>query len=388
MQTFKHVASVLGLLFLITIVLAAIRLPGVEVKKYKLDYEVQSPEEKILKYQDKFLEDRAIMEKYDIFRGSKGDKDAGPFLNPLLNFDGTPRAPAKLTIPKELEKELSGKDWPAFEPDFKTLNLDFSWMKELHKYDHWSPDLNNPLIDPSKHPNISSLPLPNYRDLIGWAKLRWIHGRLTKDMIPALKDVRQLARLMYTNDYLVSSMVVVSLLRSEGKYIQGYNKKISDGWTVIPDEDLARARKYLWAISEVVDPRLSNETYERLTNTNVGQCQMISEGMLKNLVIRDELKKEYPGEIKRFDETVKTSLKTCRKSLVHMMWEDPTWTILGSQVSYAESFVKPENESDLKWKFLQLLPRMREIYTYYMLTIATPDYFRQYEEKGTSPRGN
>ncbi|MFL5784829.1 MAG: hypothetical protein ACJ76H_09485 [Bacteriovoracaceae bacterium] len=373
METFKRVAAVLGLIVFIIFVMAAMKLPDVEVKKYKLDYEVQNPEEKILKYQDKFLADRALLKDISFFRGSKGTADAGPYLNPLLTT---------LAISKDLQRELQNRNWVAFEPDFKKLALDFSWMKELHKYDYWAPDFNNPAIDPKKHPNISSLPLPEYSHLISWARLRLMHGRQTRDMKNALADVRQLARLIYTNDYLVSSMVAITILGSEGKYLQNYNPKIWEGWKIIPQETLEAARRYHWGIAEVVDPRISDETYERLTGGNVGKCQMISEGMLKNLIVRDELAKVYPREVQRFGETVKNSLEICRKSIVHLMWEDPTWKVLGEHIDYAESFVKPENDNNWKWKFLMILPRMREIYAYWTLSVATPDYFRQYEEKG------
>jgi hypothetical protein len=362
MNTFKRIAAVFGLMLLITILMAAVKLPEVEVKRQKVDYEVQNPEERILKHEAQFLADKKLVESDPFFRGSKGESDAGPYLNPML---------AKLAIPKEIQKELQNRNWVQYKPDFKKLMLDFSWMKELAKYDYWAPDLNNPEIDPKSHPNITMLPLPEYSHLISWARLRLKQGKLTNDMKNAQAEVRHLARLIYTNDYLVSSMVAITILKSESMFLQKERSEVVEA-----------ARRYLWGVAEIVDPRVSDETYGRLTEGNVGKCQMITEGALRNLIVRDELQNMYPNDIKRFDETVKNSLKYCRKSLVHMMWEDPQWKFLPVKVDYAESFVKPENESNWKWNFLMILPRMREIYAFQLLSNVAPNYFRQYEEMG------
>lgn len=348
------------------------------MKKAKLDYEVQSPEEQILKHEAQIFDDLRIVKSYEIFRGSKGERDAGPYLNPLVHWDN--QAPSKLQLPKDLSEKLKEKDWVAFEPDFKTLNLDFTWMEKLNEFDHWSSDLNNPHINVADKPLLHDFPFPGYMELTNWAKLRLIHGRKTQTMQKALSEVRQLTRLIFTNDYLVSSTVAVAILRHEGKFVQNYNPKIFGEWKTIPDEALVAAKRYFWAMPEMVDPRLSDDVYERLTASDVGQCQMISEGMMKNLIIRDHLKNTYPGAIKRFNETVKRSLNHCRKSLVHMMWEDPNWTVFGKTVSFEKSLVKPENESDWKWKFLMIHPRVEEFFALTMLSISSPNYLRQYEE--------
>ena len=378
MQTFKRIALVSGILLLIFVILVAWKYPEQQMKKAKIDYEVQSPEDQILKHEAQILEDRKIIESYEIFRGSKGSKDAGPYLNPLVHWDN--QGPSKLQLPKELSEKLKDKDWVAHEPDFKTLKLDFTWMEKLSEFDHWSADLNNTHIKITERPLLNDLPFPGYMELTNWAKLRLIHGRKTQTMQKALSEVRQLTRLIFTNDYLVSSTVAVAILRHEGKFVQNYNPKIFGDWKTIPDEALVAAKRYFWAMPEMVDPRLSDEVYERFSGADVGKCQMISEGMMKNLIVRDHLENTYPGVIKRFNETVKNSLNHCRKSLVHMMWEDPAWTVFGTNVKYEKSLVKPENESDWKWKTLMFHPRVDEYFGLAMLSFSAPNYLRQYEE--------
>lgn len=369
---------VAGILFLIFVILVAWKYPEQQMKKAKLDFEVLSPEDQILKHEAQFLADRKLIENYEIFRGSKGLKDAGPYLNPLVRWDN--QGPSKLQLPKDLSEKLKDKDWVAFEPDFKTLKLDFTWMEKLSEFDHWAADLNNQYITISDRPLLQEIPFPGYMELTNWAKLRLIHGRKTQTMVKALEEVRQLTRLIFTNDYLVSSTVAVAILRHEGNFVQNYNPKIFGAWKTIPDEALVAAKRYFWGISEMVDPRLSNEVYERFSGADVGKCQMISEGMMKNLIVRDHLKMTYPGAIKRFNETVKNSLNLCRKSLVHMMWEDPEWTVFGRNLKYEKSLVKPENESDWKWKLLMIHPRVEEYFALTMLSISAPNYLRQYEE--------
>lgn len=381
MQTFKRIAIVAGILLFIFVALVAWKFPEQEAKKARLDYEVQSPEEQLLKYEEMIMEDRKIVEAYDIFRGSKGDKDAGPYLNQLIMWENKPGA--RLQLPQDLSDKLKDKDWVALEPDFKALNLDFSWMAKLSEFDHWAPDLNSPYFEEGTKPMLQDLPFPSYMQLTNWAKLRLIHGRKTQTMQKALAEVRQLARLIFTNDFLVSTTVTIAILRHEGKFVQNYNPKIFGDWKTIPDEALVRAKRYFWAMPEMVDPRLTNETYERFSGADVGKCQMLSEGMMKNLIVRDHLKNTYPGAIKRFNDTVKNSLNTCRKSLVHMMWEDPQWKVFGRVVDFEKSLVKPENESSWKWRILMIHPRVEDYFAFTMLSVSSANYFKQYADSIT-----
>ncbi len=345
MQTFKRIAYVVGILLLIFVALVAWKFPEQKVRQAKLDFEVSSPEENLLKLEPMITEDRAVMEQEPFFRGSRGEKDAGPYLNAIVHWDGF--GPSKIQLPKEVSDNLRDKNWVAYEPDFKALKLDFAWMEKLADFDHWASDDNNPHIKPSERPVFQTMTFPGYMELTNWAKLRLIHGRKTQTMPKALAEVRQLARLIYTNDYLVSAMVAVAILRHEGKFVQNYNPKIFGNWKTIPEDTLLRAKRYFWAMPELVDPRLTDDTYQRFSAFSAGKCQMISEGVFKNIMIRDHLQKMYPGVVKRFDESIKSSLSTCRKSLVHVMWNDPQWKVFGDRPEYAKSLVKPENESEI-----------------------------------------
>ncbi|MES2528674.1 MAG: hypothetical protein V4598_16440 [Bdellovibrionota bacterium] len=378
MQTFKRIAYVIGILLLIFVALVAWKYPEQKVRQAKLDFEVSSPEENLVKHEPKISEDRAVIEQETFFRGSRGEKDAGPYLNTIVHWDG--HGPSKIQLPKEVSDNLRDKNWVAYEPDFKALKLDFAWMEKLTEFDYWASDDNNPHIKPSEHPVFQTLSFPGYMELTNWAKLRLIHGRKTQTMPKALAEVRQLARLIYTNDYLVSAMVAIAILRHEGKFVQNYNPKIFAGWKTVPEETLVRAKRYFWAMPELVDPRLSDETHQRFSGITVGKCQMISEGVFKNIIIRDHLQKMYPGAVKRFDEMVKSSLETCRKSLVHVMWNDTQWKVFGDRPEYAKSLVKPENESEMKWKLLMISPRIEEYFALTMLTISSPNYLKEYQE--------
>ncbi len=378
MQTFKRIAYVVGILILIFVALIAWKLPEQKVRQAKLDFEVSSPEEMLLKHEAQIMEDRAVIEKEEFFRGSRGEKDAGPYLNPLVHWDG--QGLSKIQLPRDVAEKLKERDWVAYEPDFKTLNLDFTWMEKLSEYDHWAFEQNNPHIKLEERPIFQSMTFPGYMELTNWAKLRLIHGRKTQTMPKALAEVRQLTRLIYTNADLVSSQVTIAILRHEGKFVQNYNPKIFAGWKIIPEDTLVRAKRYFWGMAEFVDPRLSDETYQRFSGITAGKCQMISEGVFKNIIIRDHLSNVYPGAIKRFNETVKNSLNECRKSLVHFMWNDPQWKVYGPRPEYAKSLVKPENESEMKWKLLMISPRIEEYFALTMLTISSPNYLRQYQE--------
>lgn len=370
----------LGALALLLIfgVLVYWKYPEQVTKRIRMDYEVESPEEELLKYETQILADRALLEKYEIFRGSRGEKDAGPMLNPMVNWER--ESGGALTLPKEVKEKLNDKDWVAYAPDFKALGLDFSWMAKLHDFDHWALHENNARVDRSQKPSLMEIPFPNYRELTHWAKLRLIHGRLTQTLPQALRDVRHLVRLIFTNDSLISSVVAQGILGVEGQFVQSVNPKIVGGWKTIPQDVLQTAKRYFWAQPTFVDPRLSNETYERFSGGDVGKCQMVSEGNLPNLIVRDHLRMTYPGPLRRFDGTVKNSLTICRKSLAHEAWLDPSWKVFGKGSPFEDALLKAENESDWKRKILAIHPRAEDIFGFIMLRDSTPNYLKYYGE--------
>lgn len=297
------------------------------------------------------LVDREILAKYDLFLPSNGTKDAGPFLNKLVHWQiGDIHHQGSLTLPEFVHREMND-DWVTKKPLFKKMGLNFGWMKELMNYDVWSPDQNSPVYPEGKRYQTYSFPVPNYKDLMTWAKLRYLYGKETGDAVTALKEVRHLMRLIFTNDYLISSIVVVNMLKMENQFEEILTPKEMGDWAFVPHDHVMRAKRYFHALPSLIDIRLGDETFEKMSKTNVGLCPMVNEALMSYIGMRDFLGDELKYGMNRMERFVETI--NCRESILRKMWKDPNWEthltlsgieVFGKQVTFEDL----KKNSDLK----------------------------------------
>ncbi len=342
---------------------------------YKDKWQDASPEELVKKYEKTLLEDREILAKYDVFDPSLGTKDAGPYLNSRIHWEiGDIHHQGDLVLPDFVHKELN-KDWVNKKPLFKKMGLKFDWMKELHQFDYWNPEENSPAYPEGKKYTTYSFPIPSYKDLMVWAKLRLLYGRETNDMMNAFKDVRHLTRLIFTNDYFVSSMVAVSMLKLESEIHEG-------NWEIIPEDVLMRAKRHFRALPAMIDPRLKDETFTNMVNTDVGICPMIVEGLMSYISMRDLLQDELKDQFKRMNWIVEISQKQCRKTIVHKMWEDPTWpaTVSDDQDAFAYVGESKLIGKKMTWGELKKEDDLKALIGYVLVSVGTPNFLGGYEK--------
>lgn len=332
-----------------------------------------SPETLIKKHEKAFLEDRELLSKYDIFKPSKGSKDAGPFLNSRIHWlVGDIHHQGDLVLPNWLHKEMN-KDWSTKKPLFKKMGLKFDWMKELHKYDYWSPELNSPAYPPGKQYLTYSFPIPTYKDLMTWAKLRLLYGKETGDMKSAFKDVRHLTRLIWTNDYLVSSIFTVSMLRLEHEVHQG-------NWQVIPEDVLMRAKRHFYAIGTLTDMHLSDEMWKKMTDTDLAICPILTEGMMSYIAMRDLMRDELKSEYERMDKLVKVGETKCRDNVVYQMYRDPEWPTLMNESDFDRFSDSRIIEKGLNWNKVKNNSDLKAVIGYLLSGVSSPMYFNAYEK--------
>lgn len=282
-----------------------------------------SPKKMIEANEKAFMEDRDILGRYELFFPSKGTSDAGPFLNPRVHWEiGEIHHQGDLVLPEFVHKELKD-DWVTKKPLFKKMGLNFQWMKELAKYDYWNPEEGSPAYPAGKKYETYSFPIPTYKDLMTWAKLRYLYGKETGDVQSALKEVRHLMRLIWTNDYLVSSMVVVAMLKIENQFEEILTPKEIGDWKFIPTEHVMRAKRHFYSLPITSDIRLPDELFNRLTRTSVGICPMLNESAMTYIGMREFLGEELKYGMDRFHELVRVS--NCRRSYVFRIWENPNW---------------------------------------------------------------
>lgn len=308
-----------------------------------------SPAPLIKEHEKTILEDREILSQYELFSPSSGTKDAGPYLNPMVHWQiGEIHHQGSLTLPEFVHKEMNA-DWVTKKPLFKKMGLRFDWMKELLKYDVWSPDANSPVYPEGKKYQTYSFPVPNYKDLVSWAKLRYLFGKETGDVQSALKEVRHLMRLIWTNDYLYSTMIVVSMLKVENQFEEILTPKEMGDWKFIPNDHIMRAKRYFYSMLSFLDIRLPDETFQKMVRTNTGLCPMLNEAMMFYIGMRDFLGVELQYGMKRMGREI--SAANCRKSIQHRMWADPNWethttldgiTVFDKQVTFEQVKRNPD----------------------------------------------
>lgn len=374
MKIFKK--YVLPSIYIIAVLLVGAWLSRFQIMKfiYKEKWQDQSPLESIKKHEKVLMADREILKQYDVFKPSKGTKDAGPYLNSRIHWEiGDIHHKGDLVLPEFVHKEM-GKDWINKKPLFKKMGLKFDWMKELHKFDYWNPEENSPAYPEGKKYLTYSFPIPSYKDLVVWSKLRLLYGRETGDMTNAFKDVRQITRLIYTNDYFVSSMVAIALLKLEGEIHEG-------NWEIIPEDVLMRAKRHFRALPSLVDARIDDETFANMVNTDVGICPMIVEGLSSYVSMRDLLKDELKEEFKRMEWLVKDTKEKCRQTILHKMWEDPTWPTMMDDGQDAFAYVGESKliGKTMTWGELRKEDDLKALVGYLLGSVGGPNYLKGYE---------
>ncbi len=305
---------------------------------------------KLIKEHDKLIaEDREILNQYDLFYPGRGNRDAGPFLNPQLHWQiGEVHHQGGLVLPDFIHRELA-HDWVTKRPLFKKMGMKFDWLKALKVYDVWALELGSPAYPQGKRFDTFAYPIPTYRDLVSWSKLRYLYGKETGDTLSALAEVRHLMRLIWTNDNQVAAKVVLGLLQLENEFEGILTPREMGDWKFIPTDHIMRGKRYFSSIAGLIDVRLSDEVFEKNFKANAGLCLMVNEAMSHYLNLRDFLAEELRYGMDRFDR--RAMVANCRRGIVYRMWEDKNWKthysldgieVLGRPVSFDEVGVNPE----------------------------------------------
>jgi hypothetical protein len=176
--------------------------------------------------------------------------DAGPMLNPFIHLDGgdssmqTPletaswagvRIREQVKGPKERGPRTGETQIWRMKPEILP-DLDLTILQTLGEYQHWNPasppGRYHEYLEKAALPLLYSSPIPNLIDFQTLVKLRLAQGLESGQMLPALQEVRHLARLTLGVEELVATMVGVALLRAERL---GYTRAVELG--LIQPED-------------------------------------------------------------------------------------------------------------------------------------------------------
>lgn len=153
--------------------------------------------------------------------------DAGVLFNPKLRWLGTgPRRLGKqaasppFVVPAALHRRLHAKDWPKLAPK-AWQGLDLSWMDGLSAYAYWDLErtgpittLPHPLDDPGA---FAARPIPYFITLDDLCRVRLLQGLHDQDLGAAVRQVRQVVRLLLSTESLIAVGVAASIVDDEAR---------------------------------------------------------------------------------------------------------------------------------------------------------------------------
>jgi hypothetical protein len=333
-----------------------------------------STEPEARKHLAEFLEDRSVLMKYRVFDPSAGKRDASKYLSQQLRS-------SKLKLPPEVERTLKGPDWLSARFDWSSFKPDFAWLKELASYDFWNPD---PPFEAKKR--FVDLDVPDYTSLQLWAKLRLLNSRERHDEKAALQQVRHVARLIWTNDRLVSAMVTLAILAVEAKFTERYGHA-QEGQ--VPIADVKRAKRYFWAMGVALDPRLSDEIAIAIAGGGPGRCLLAVETTPTYFLARSLLGKEFEPQGRFLERIFAANEGVCRPTIVRRIWSEqgyPGWFRPDENIFAAGAALKTDREPatidngrKATLEEVQRNPYLARSIGYVLLAIGAPNAFSQYK---------
>ena len=209
---------------------------------------------------DRLIADQRLIGESGVFPEGSQARDAGPLLNPHIRLDGgfltqqaaidSPwwggeEAHAATRGPRgESRAAPDAQPW-LVSPETMPAG-DLALTAALLEYDHW--ETAGPggryaeYLQTQSHPFLADSPVPSLVDLQTLARLRLARGLASPDgvdMLPALRQTRHLARLAYSTESLVASMVANAILSIEKR---GYERAVKqqligpEAWAPASDE--------------------------------------------------------------------------------------------------------------------------------------------------------
>ncbi len=345
----------------------------------KLDPILEDSASRIERHWPAIEEDLRMLGGQPFFRQERGDREAGPFLNPLSSWGGAEGQRGELeerldALPEALEPLAGDEPDPdrvlAPEQVAALRAIDFGWMRRLGDYGHWSLLAGGPAgqMDPL---SMASLPQPDYGVLRRWAKLRLYRGVVDGDVASAGREVLDLAWLCLSTESLVGALVGSSVASTAQRM---------DPSAPVREEDIARIKRVFWAspaFASWAAPGDARARFEKVGREHLplAVCTAWSEGAFQ-LLLRPLLEDRFGDFYAELDS--KAPGAGCRHEL-----------LLRARAQAREDplvFLEDVGDPGIAGSALLLarMPIARGIVGVFLASIAQPDWLRHYGSTGCS----
>jgi hypothetical protein len=236
-------------------------------------------------YLDKLCEQsRKLAEAPQFHDAGAGASDAAAYMAPRMDYEHPlENPPGALHLADDLRARISSyaADWPARISAADLAGLDFSWLGELARFDHWTVLSEGRLRDLPVD-NALFYPIPNYSSLMAWAKLRYALGLRRGDAPAAAAEVRHLAELIRSQRLLISEMVSIWLLKADVRAREAAAASGADlaGWDPLDPAQLDRQRRGSFASMYFTYPGVREETLRKASGCMPAPCSALIEGVV------------------------------------------------------------------------------------------------------------
>lgn len=323
--------------------------------------------------------------------------DAGSYLNARIHWGREGRV-AAIQVP-DVSNPLWNNDWMSADIPAELEKIDLSWMKRLEAFDHWDlftsgpnahfigvkPELVNPYL----------IPFPDFAFLPRAARLRLRRGLDLRDAAPALREVRQLARLSYTTETLIGSMVAVGLLKMErAAYDEAVRRNIllPADYEAVDPILLKKMKTTLWATVGFADssaPDVVKRAFLGKDAWPVGACAALGETAQQFVLGAEFLQKKYPLEVD-LEDRIAVVHQVLRKSRAHCRLVFHR-QLVDRYRDYANVMIGPASFSlasgwigrfeNVRFSYGRHIPYIRQGLGMELLAIARPDFSGLYERE-------
>ena len=258
---------------------------------------------------------------------SGGTNDAGPFLNPLVQWTPSNGRKSIVDEPTRVALMRTGGDWILQIAKGRHPKVDLSFMKDLAKYDYWDIERGSPIAELTEKQVFvppTRLPLPDTSDLMTAVKFRLIRGGLDRDFLPALRETRRLGTLLLSTENIqlvLAGLLVLDFERRAFRYYVDELKMDQKVWTPIDTNVTRRARRAvlatraylrLWTPSKTIEEFFLDKTIPP------GFCAAVNEAVPFDYSLREILEPHFPfemdtrAEYARLDRILGKAQTVCR----------------------------------------------------------------------------
>ncbi len=344
------------------------------------------------RHHETFLADQKLAASLAIFSMESGKGNAGVVLTPRVGWSEEDpavvawRATLKEALPPRLgdalRSTLADDAWPGLSPDLAD-GLDLAWMATLKDYDHWDMELESPLAHTDTFAFYEA-PWPDFLDLRGWAKLRYLKGIQEGELPAAIEEVRHLARLLLGSEMLLGEMVGFALLEIEDEarlHLVEAGAEVPAEWKSLDEKTRKQVRRALFATMAYTHLDTPAERAKEAANIPVGLCAGMQESGWMTVMSRPLLSDARAEDYERFGLLLEATEGRCRLRRLREAWMRG-----GTEEDFdalCDASRAPDGTTDeicalsaaAGW-----MPGMRRVIGELLFSIAIPDWWRRYDE--------